>query len=47
MGDAHVLSFKGDDFIKLIKKYPAFSVSLVKAVTDKVKNLESIMIEFG
>ncbi len=47
MGDAHIISFKGDDFIKLLEKYPAFSVSVINAVTDKVKKLESIMIEFG
>jgi amino acid adenylation domain-containing protein/thioester reductase-like protein len=47
MGDAHVLSFKGDDFVKLLEKYPVFSVSFINAVTDKVKKLESIMIEFG
>ncbi|MEQ8190556.1 MAG: SDR family oxidoreductase, partial [Candidatus Eremiobacterota bacterium] len=47
MGDAHIMSFKGDDFIKLLETYPAFSVAFVNAVTDKVKKLESIMIEFG
>ncbi len=47
MGDARVIAFKGEDFIKLMKDYPLFTVNFVKEVTDRVRKLENIMIEFG
>ena len=47
MGEVRLLKLKKDDVIKLLKLYPEFGISLLKEMSDKVRRLESIMVNLG
>lgn len=47
MKDASVLAFKADDLIKLIREYPDFGIAFLKEMNDRIRRLESVMVELG
>jgi CRP-like cAMP-binding protein len=47
LGDARVVSFKGEAIRELMAGYPVFAMNLTREVGWKLQNLQNLMVNMG
>lgn len=45
--DLRLYSFNAPDILKIMSRYPTFSINLSRAISNKLKNLQFIMVNLG
>jgi CRP-like cAMP-binding protein len=47
MGDARIFTFRKNDILKLMKDYPQFGINFVQELSERVRKLETLIVNIG